>query len=292
MSAFTQLASGIYLEGLAVDSTRNMVWCSDVVAGGIHGIQAGEERWLLDPERQWSGGVMMNEDGAVLSSGAGGIRWNRPESGESGWLINEIDGVPVNGINEMFPDGEGGLIFGTCDIESVIAGQQTRPTAIYRLTADRHLKLLAEDINFSNGLVLSPDRSKLYCNDTFTGTWVFDVASDFSLSNRHLLIEKPDADGMAIDGEGNIWITGFQSGHVVRLRPDGTALPPFEPPAGAITQIRFGGSDLRDLYINTVPTDGGENLKDGKPIETRNSHLYLTRSDIAGAAIPAVRFTL
>ena len=47
---------------------------------------------------------MMNEDGAVLSSGVGGIMWNHPDTGRSGWLIREIGGNPVNGINEMKSD--------------------------------------------------------------------------------------------------------------------------------------------------------------------------------------------
>lgn len=35
---FQQVASRIYLEGLAVDRERNIVWYSDVIAGGIHAL--------------------------------------------------------------------------------------------------------------------------------------------------------------------------------------------------------------------------------------------------------------
>ena len=35
---FEQVASGIYLEGLAVDYERGVVWYSDVIAGGVHGL--------------------------------------------------------------------------------------------------------------------------------------------------------------------------------------------------------------------------------------------------------------
>jgi hypothetical protein len=37
---FEQLAKGLYLEGLAVDRARGIVWYSDVIAGGIHGVKA------------------------------------------------------------------------------------------------------------------------------------------------------------------------------------------------------------------------------------------------------------
>lgn len=62
---FEKLAAGIYLESLAVDSVRDIVWYRDLIAG-----------------------VMLTDDGAVLSSGAGGIMWNSPETGKCGWLLD------------------------------------------------------------------------------------------------------------------------------------------------------------------------------------------------------------
>ena len=106
---FAQLAKGLYLEGLAVDYARGIVWYSDVIAGGVHGVKPDGGIISFNRDRMWTGGIMMNEDGSVLSTGAGGIMWNHPDSGKSGWLLSEIDGTPVNGINEMAPDGSGGI---------------------------------------------------------------------------------------------------------------------------------------------------------------------------------------
>src|SRR5579862_8286369 len=69
---FEQVASGIYLEGLSVDYKRDVVWYSDVIAGGIHGVKPdGRKVGSFNEGRMWTGGIMMNEDGAVLSSGQG-----------------------------------------------------------------------------------------------------------------------------------------------------------------------------------------------------------------------------
>jgi sugar lactone lactonase YvrE len=290
---FEKLASGIYLEGLAVDYKRGVVWYSDVITGGVHDIKPdGSSTVTLNPGRMWTGGIMMNEDGAVLSTGEGGIMWNHPDTGKSGWLLDRLEGKPINGINEMMPDGTGGIYFGTNDIEMVIRSQPTRPTALYRLTLDRQVIKLAEGINFSNGIMLSPDRKRFYCNDTFVGTWSFNVQPDLSLTNKRMLLEKVDADGMALDAEGNVWITGFRSNFLTRMRPDGTLLPPVQTPAGAISQLRFGGADMRDFYITAVPADGGDSLKDGKPLTQKNSFIYRSRSDIPGMPIAPARFKL
>lgn len=290
---FDTIASGLYLEGLAVDHLRDAIWYSDVIAGGIHGVKPdGSTIATLNPERMWTGGVLMNTDGSVLSSGERGIMWNNPDTGRSGWLIDTIDGRPINGINEMVPDGTGGIFFGTNDIEMVIQGGQPRPTEIYRLTADRQLIKLAEGFGFTNGIMFDPVRRRFYCNDTFHGTWGFDVGEDFSLSNRQCLLEKEDADGMALDSEGNLWITGFRSNYFTRLSPGGMRLSDVSTPAGSITQLRFGGTDMRDIYFNSVPSDGGDTLKEGGQITARNSFLFKGRSETPGLKIEPARFTL
>lgn len=293
VEGYEPVARGLYLEGLAIDLERGVVWYSDVIAGGIHGLYPDGGTRSFNPERMWTGGVMVNEDGCVLSTGAGGIMWNDPETGTSGWLLNEIDGKPINGINEMVPDGEGGIFFGTNDIEMVLAGKPSRPTELYRLTADREVIKLAEGLNFTNGIMFDPARRRFYCNDSFVATYVFDVEPDLTLSNRRVLLDKVDADGMALDAEGDIWITGFRSGEIVRVRPDGSSPPPVPNPGGAaVTQVRFGGADLRDVYINTVPIDAGDRLAVGELPTEKTSVLYRGRSRIPGMPIPPARFKL
>jgi sugar lactone lactonase YvrE len=290
---YEPIARGLYLEGLALDLQRGIVWYSDVIAGGIHGIYPDGRTNTLNPDRMWTGGVMVNEDGCVLSTGAGGIMWNNPETGASGWLLAEIDGKPINGINEMVPDGTGGIFFGTNDIEMVLAGQPSRPTQLYRLTADRQVIRLAEGLNFTNGIMFDAQRRRFYCNDSFVATYAFDVQPDLTLANKRVLADKVDADGMALDAEGNVWITGFRSPEIIRLAPDGGALAPVPNPGGAaVTQVRFGGADLRDVYINTVPVDAGDRLAVGELPTEKTSILYRGRADKPGLPVAAARFEL
>ena len=289
---FEPIAKGLYLEGLAIDHARELVWYSDVIAGGIHGIGARGSAGILNPDRMWTGGVMMNVDGAVLSSGAGGIMWNQPDTGKSGWLVREIGGTPVNGINEMTTDGAGGIYFGTIDLERIIRGEPTRPASLYRLSADGEAQLVADGLGLVNGLMMSADGKKLYCNETFDATYVYDIMPDLSLTNRRLLIKKEDCDGMALDADGNLWITGFRSSELTRATPGGSPLAPISTPAGAVTQIRFGGRDMRDYYITCVPVDGGDGLAVGVRPTLERSILYRGRSEVAGLPIAPAQFKL
>lgn len=290
---YVSIAEGIYLEGLCVDHVRDVVWYSDVIAGGIHGVKPdGTKVAVLNPERMWTGGVMMNDDGAVLSSGQGGILWNHPDTGKSGWLLDAIDGEPLNGINEMWPDGTGGIFFGTLDIASIIAAKKTRPMALYRLTADREVIRLDAQVYFPNGMAFDAARSLFYCSDTFTRGWAWDIGPDLALSNQSVLLDRDDCDGLTLDAEGNVWITGVHSaGLIRRIAPDGALLAPVATPPGAATQVRFGGVDARDFYIAVVPADGGDSLKEGRPL-TSPSYLYRGRAESPGVLVPPSRFRL
>jgi sugar lactone lactonase YvrE len=269
-----------------------VVWYSDVIAGGVHGVWPDGRTQSFNRERMWTGGVLVNADGCVLSTGAGGIMWNDPATGASGWLLQELEGRPINGVNEMMPDGTGGIYFGTNDIEMVIAGQPSRPTALYRLTVEGEVIKLAEGLNFTNGLMLSPDGRQFYCNDTFVATYAFDVQPDLTLANRRVLLDRDDVDGVAVDVEGNLWITGFRSSELARIRPDGSPLAPVQTPSGPVTQIRFFGSDMRDYYINTVHPGAGLELAEGRLPTEEKSILFRGRSDVPGVAVPPSRFKL
>lgn len=290
---YSQIAEGTYLEGLSYDFARDVIWYSDVIASGIHGVKPdGTKVASFNEGRMWTGGIMMNADGAVFSTGQGGIMWNHPDTGRSGWLLDTLEGKPINGINEMWPDGTGGIYFGTNDIDSIIEAKDTRPTAIYRLTVDREVIKLDDGVYFSNGIGYDAGRRKFYCSDTFRTSWVWDVADDLSLENRRMLLDKSDCDGLALDADGIVWLTGFRSpGLITRVTPEGKELSPVRTPDGSTTQIRFGGADLRDYYINIVPGDGGDSLKEGQPLKSP-SYLYRGRSEVPGMAVAPARFDL
>ena len=286
------IARGIYLEGLSVDDQNERIWFSDVIGGGIHSVGPTGDLRSFNKERLWTGGILLNEDGCILSSGPGGIAWTDPETGASGMLIDRIDGTPVDGVNEMVPDGSGGMIFGTVDIPAIARGEAPRAAALCRLGLDGQITILKDGLTFSNGLMLSLDGKQLFHNETFVGTFAYPVKADGSLGEGVKILGKPDCDGMAIDADGNLWITGFRSSHVICVAPSGKLLGEVETPAGAITQLRFGGPDCRDVYFTAVPADAGDGLAEGELPSEKVSDLYRARSDLAGAPIQRTRFQI
>jgi sugar lactone lactonase YvrE len=279
---FEPIASGFYLEGLLVDGDD--IWFTDVAQGGVR--QIGSDRILLE-SRTMIGGLLLNGDGSLLVAGEGGIRWANPMSGASGTLVDGFDGV-----NEMHPDGRGGMIFGTIDLPGILRGDKPGPSSIVRLAADRETTVLRDGLAFANGLAVSLDRSTLFFNESFAATRSFPIDASGALGEPTTLLDKPDCDGMALDCEGNIWISGFYSGELLCVRPDGSEVRRIDLPGKACTNIRFGGADMRDLYVTIVDPSSAQRLADGRPLVEQNSTLFRTRSPVAGARVSRPSFDL
>jgi sugar lactone lactonase YvrE len=284
------VVQGFYLEALLVDG--DTVWYGDVTVGGINRLESNGSinTWL--PERRLVGGLLLNEDGSVLVSGANGIHWFNPVTNASGVLIDSVNGEPLKGVNEMRPDGKGGMYFGGSDMPAIEAGTKPGPVGLYRLDADRHATQLCDGLVFTNGLTHNRDGTKLFHNESFVGTFVYDILPDGSLSNRTQLLKKRDVDGMALDVEGNLWISGFGSGEILRMQPDGTVVQRIALPGDAATNVRFGGADNRDVYITVVSVAAAQSIKNGVMPTTKTSTLYRGRSEVAGQPIPRTRFRL
>lgn len=287
---FELLAEGLWLEGIAVDG--DTVWYSDVFGGGIRRVPPGSAGEVWRKDDRWIGGLMMNVDGKVLSSGATGIAWFDPASGASGMLLDRLDGGSVRGINEMVADASGALYFGTVDSSAFERGDVPGPSALYRLDPDRSLTRLTGDLKFSNGLALSPDGRRLYHCESFVGVFAYDLDAAGLLGEPRLLIEKADCDGLKVDVEGRLWVAGFKSPELLILRPDGGTEGSYALPGEAATNHHFGGADGRDIYMSIVlPVPVGDPSEVVVPAEMK-SGLWRGRAPVAGLPLHRPHFTL
>ncbi len=287
---FEALTSGFYLEALFV--AEDAIWFTDVTQEGIRRL-SHDGRLQEWPGKRLIGGIIVNDDGVVLSSGPGGISWLDPVSGASGTLIETVDGRRIDGVNEFAADSSGAMYFGTIDLPAIERGATPGPSALYRLTTDGRCVEVVGGLTFSNAFALSADGRRLYHNETFVGTFAYDVAADGSLGPPAMLLKKPDCDGMALDCEGGIWITGFESNELIRVWPDGRIERRINLPAQAsATNIFFAGADGRDLYVTAVRSEAAEELKHGRLPSAPTSFLYRGRSEIPGLPVQRPRFRI
>ncbi len=285
---FERIITGFaFLEGPRVDEAGTLYF-SDVMLGGAHKRSVDGTIETFFPERKWIGGLALNQEGGIICSGHGGLCYAHPKGGHSRSLLSAIGDAPINAVNDIQPDGRGGLYFGTYDGAALLAGRTPEPGALHRLDADGRVATLRDGIPMSNGLGLSPDGKRLYHSRTFEGLFVYELGRDGAIESERRLAEFRDGDGLAVDAEEHVWVCHCRSGEIRRYRPNGALERAITAPARDVLSLAFGGDDLRDLYVVTA-YEGAGNESLGAPM-TRTGAVYKTRSQVAGLPLARTRF--
>src|ERR1700761_5062831 len=122
--------------------------------------------------------------------------------------------------NEIVVDARGNAYVNGADFEFV-AGAPPKPGYIKLVTPDGQVHPVAEDIQFPNGMVITPDGRTLIISESFAGRLTaFDIAADGGLSGRRVFADGLGPDGITMDAEGAVWVSagGFS---VVRVAEGG-----------------------------------------------------------------------
>jgi sugar lactone lactonase YvrE len=178
---------------------------------------------------------------------------------ERGFALEEEDGT-LTVLDELWSDEDVRMNEGACDPDgrfycgSMASDKRPGGGALYRLDADRSVKVVLDAVTISNGLDWSPDGTRAYYNDTDTyRVDVFDYDGHAGLTGRRPFAETGDArpDGLTVDAEGGVWVALSNGGAVRRYAPDGALDDVVELPVTKVTACTFGGPDLDELFVTT-----------------------------------------
>ena len=154
--------------------------------------------------------------------------------------------------NELVVDARGNIYINGADFDFV-GGGAPKPGYIKVVTPDGQLRQVAGDIQFPNGMVITPDGQTLIISESFAGRLTaFDIDGDGGLSGRRVFADGLGPDGITMDAEGAIWVStgGFS---VARVAEGGTVLQRIELAENrAPFALMLGGPDRRTLFICTA----------------------------------------
>jgi gluconolactonase len=185
-------------------------------------------------------------------------------------LADSFNGHPLGMPNDLTLDAAGRIYF-TSRLPNADPAKGN-VNAVYRIDVDGslHQVLHLPNIHMPNGIVLSPDDKTLYLVESHSDLdrnrciLAFDLAADGTTSKPRKFIDfypGRSGDGMAIDAEGNLYIAAGlhktrKTSETLATRPgihvvspSGELLEFLETPEDTLTNCRFGGEDLKTLYI-------------------------------------------
>src|SRR5438094_3281419 len=204
------------------------------------------------------------EHGAILELDMTGKQLRRWDADING---RKFEG----GINDIVVTANGGAyatVFGPYadpPIPTLVIGK-----ILYLAPGSEKWVEVATDLNYANGVGVSPDQKTLYVSETVGNCMLkFKINDDGSLSNRsnfallNLLTKNKveswwlGPDSMKIDSKGNIYVAQWFGGKILKISPDGKLLHIFEIAAGDRTPNVAFSEGEKELYATVVkdPTD-------------------------------------
>ena len=177
--------------------------------------------------------------------------WSIAPDGTVSVLVSEYLGSRLNGPNDVWVRPDGGIYFTDPFYRRTWWTHDAMPQDgqhLYFLSPDRQqLVRVADDMMKPNGIIGTPDGRTLFVADIEAGkTYRYDSAPDGGLSGKALAADC-GSDGMTLDNEENLYLTGDgvvvfdRTGRVIERIP--------VPDEKWTANVSFGGRDRRMLFI-------------------------------------------
>jgi gluconolactonase len=212
-----------------------------------------------------NGGVKFIEDGGKLRPAG-----NLPEpawieavtlaTGKSERLYDSCEGRPLRHANDLVFDEQGGFYF--TDSGKTTSSVAERGAIYYALPDGSRIQQVAFPLTSPNGVGLSPDGRTLYVSETPTARlWAWDVVTpgkvrklkqnDIPHGGRFVIgsANFQRFDSLAVSASGKVLVGTLTNGGISEIWPDGSAMRHHPLPDGHVTNIAFGGEDMRTAYV-------------------------------------------
>jgi sugar lactone lactonase YvrE len=165
--------------------------------------------------------------------------------------------------------------WGTKSLES-----PAEPTCIILVTKDGTARIVAENLIFPNGCIVTPDCKTFLVAETFGNKLTaFDIDSSGNLINRRTWAEIEDftPDGICLDEEGAIWVANPSKAEVLRVLEGGKITSTIKVKDTIVYACALGGNDGRTLFLCTSQYLQGKRT---------SGRIEFLRVDVPGVEIP------
>lgn len=254
---------------------------SDVHGGGVFCLDRDGGVSTVFPHRRGIGGMAVHErDGMVV--GGRNIAYKPLDDGDTVVLLDRDPDHGNVGYNDLTTDAAGRVYAGSLG-SPVFEGTEQVAGDLYVIDLDGSGRIVARDVQLTNGLGFSPDGRTLYHSDSRRQTvFCYAVAEGGDLGPKAAFarIDGGAPDGLAVAEDGSVWVAVAGGSGVDVFEPDGRRRDHVGIPQPMCTSVCFGGDDLKDLYIVTG-SPGGAGGRDGA--------VYRARTDVAGLPVPAAK---
>ncbi|WP_163768694.1 SMP-30/gluconolactonase/LRE family protein [Mycolicibacterium parafortuitum] len=253
---------------------EGLVWFSDMLGEAVHTVTLDREMSTLALPGHAPSGLGFRPDGTLLI-----VSTERRQilgyDGESVVTVADLADVVPAALGDMVIDRHG------C---AYVGSQAREGGLIVRVDAsDGTFEVVAGDLEFPNGMVLTPDGTTLIvAESTGRRLTAFDVADDGMLGGRRVFADGLDGppDGICLDDDGGVWVGMTLAHQFERIVEGGEVTDRIDIGERTAIACALGGPEGRTLFLVTTP--------DAYPDRVRGT--LLSRLDATTVDVPAAGF--
>lgn len=256
---------------------EGLLWFSDMLGEAVHTSTMGGSLTTLPLPGHSPSGLGFRPDGSLLIASAEDRRVLRYD-GETVVTIADLADVAPANLGDMVIDAAG---------RAYIGCQAMRGGVIVRLDPDDTVTVVAEDLDFPNGMAITPDRRTLIVAES-TGRRLsaFSIGDDGDpggLSERRVFAEGLDGppDGIALDAEGGVWTSMTLAHQFERITAGGDVTDRIDMGDRVAIACALGGPQGRTLFLLSSTEAYPQRL-----VGTRLSRLDAVTVTTPGAGLP------
>ena len=202
--------------------------------------------------------------------------------------VADLSQLATSFCNDMVVDKKGNAYIGNFGFD-LHEGEPIKPTNLILVRPEEEPIVVAENVFFPNGTVITPDDKTLIVGETFASCLTaFDINEDGTLANRRVWADlrsieegyRPVPDGICLDAEGAIWVASPSTNDVIRVREGGALLDKIEVDRGAFACM-LGGENGNTLFISTANDSVEETC-----LKEKSARIEVIDVDVPRAGLP------
>lgn len=239
-----------FTEGPATDTEGN-VYFTDQPNNDIWIYNTNGELIQFMDNSGRANGLYFDLDGNLLAcADEKNELWSITPKKEVTVLVDNFNGKRLNGPNDLWVDPDGGIYF-TDPYYQRDYWERTESEIderVYYLTPNRKdLFIVADDLVKPNGIIGTSDGKTLYIADIGDRkTYSYSIDTHKSYLSDKTLFAEMGSDGVTLDEEGNLYLTGRG---VTVFDKNGKQIEHIPVPQNWTANLTFGGVDNQTLFI-------------------------------------------
>lgn len=253
---------------------EGLLWFSDMLGEAVHTVNLHGDTTTLRLPGHAPSGLGFRPDGTLLITSAEN-RQLLAYDGDAVTVFTDLVQIAPADLGDMVVDDLGRAYIGSQAFEGGV---------ILRVDPDATATVVADDLDFPNGMAITEDRTSLIVAESVgRRLTAYTITADGSLTDRRVFADAlaGPPDGICLDADGGVWTAMTLANRFDRITDGGAVTDRIDIGDRTAIACALGGPERRTLFLLSSTSAYPKRL-----VGTKLSRVDTVLVDVPGAGLP------